>query len=83
MKPKSHFKPAGSRNQSKLPSAASVKSVARPKIMLVSRLLLNDQLWAQGDVVVVEAGRTIQLTPHIQPRDGSLLQSGDIPLTRY
>jgi hypothetical protein len=83
MKPKSHCKPAGSRNQSTLLSVASVKSLARPRIMLVSRLLLNDQLWSQGDVVVVEAGRTIQLTPQIQPRGGSPLQSGDIPLTRY
>jgi hypothetical protein len=35
----------------------------RPKIMLASRLLLSDQLWSQGDIVVVEAGRVIHLTP--------------------
>jgi hypothetical protein len=51
--------------------------------MLVSRLLLNDQLWSQGDVVVVEAGRAIQLTPRLQPRRDLLLQTGNIPLALY
>jgi hypothetical protein len=55
----------------------------RPKIILASRLLLNDQLWSLSDVVVVEGGRAIPLTPRFQLRGDSTLQSGDIPLTRY
>ena len=51
--------------------------------MLVSRLLLNDQLWTQGDVVVVEGGKPIQLTPRSQHRAVPTLQSGDIPLALY
>lgn len=83
MKPETYVKTARSRNQSKLEAAAGPKNLDRPKILLISRLLLNDQLWSQGDVVVVEAGRPIQLTPRFQPRDGSLLQSGELPLTHY
>jgi hypothetical protein len=50
--------------------------------MLVSRLLLNDQLWCQGDVVVVEGGRPKQLTPRFQLQADPPLQSGEVPLTR-
>jgi hypothetical protein len=63
MRPKSHLKPTESRNQAKPPGAASAKKLDRPQILLVSRLLLNDQLWSQGDIVVVEGGRAIHLTP--------------------
>ncbi len=83
MKPKSCLKPTGSRNPSKPQSATDVRHLDRPKIMLISRLLLNDQLWSQGDVVVVEAGRAIQLTPRLQPRRDLLLQTGNIPLALY
>ena len=55
----------------------------RPKIILASGCSLNDQLWSLGDVVVVESGRAIPLTPPFQLRGDSTLQSGDIPLTRY
>jgi hypothetical protein len=82
MKPEAQIIPTGSRNQSKPLSAASATSLARPRIMLVSRLLLNDQLWCQGDVVVVEGGRPKQLTPRFQLQADPPLQSGEVPLTR-
>jgi hypothetical protein len=63
MRPKSDFKPTGTRSRSKPLAAAGSKNLDIPKILLASRLLLNDQLWTQGDVVVVEAGRAIHLTP--------------------
>lgn len=63
MRPKSHLKFTGSRSQTKPPGAAIAKNPDRPQILLVSRLLLNDQLWSQGDIVVVEGGRAIHLTP--------------------
>jgi hypothetical protein len=64
MRPKSHLRPTESRNQTRPPGAAGAKNPDRPQILLVSRLLLNDQLWSQGDIVVVEGGRAIHLTPH-------------------
>lgn len=58
----------GNRSQFKLEAAAGAKSPDRPKIFLVSRLLLNEQLWCRGEVVVVEGGKPIQLTPRFQLR---------------
>jgi len=83
MKPKLHLSSTGKVNPSRPLSAAGTMSLDRPRIMLVSRLLLNDQLWCQGDVVVVEGGRPKQLTPRFQLQADPLLQSGDIPLIRY
>jgi hypothetical protein len=83
MKSRSHPKATGSRNQLNPQAALAAKDTDRPKIMLVSRLLLNDQIWCQGDVVVVENGRSIYLTPRCQLRREPLLRFGDIPLTLY
>ena len=83
MRPKSQRKPTGSRGQCDLPTAAGAINLNRPKIILASRLLLNDQIWSQGDVVVVENGRTVDLTPRFWPRCEPLLQSGELRLTHY
>jgi hypothetical protein len=82
MKPESRLKPNGSPNPSRPRSAARVKHPDRPKIMLVSRLLLSDQIWSEGDVVVVEAGRAIHLRRGFSPRVDPMLQLGHIPFTR-
>ncbi len=44
-------------------SSAWVWSTKRAEGKVVFKLLLNDQAWAKGEDVVVEAGRTIQLVP--------------------
>ena len=41
-------------------------SVASDKIIF--KLLLNDQIWAEGEDVVVEAGGRIELKPVFGPR---------------
>jgi hypothetical protein len=64
MRPRSHLKTAGSPSLFNQRSTTGTRKLERPKIMLISRLLLNDQLWSQYDVVVVEAGKAIQLTHH-------------------
>ncbi len=38
-------------------------STEQAKDKLVFKLLLNDQVWARGDDVIVEAGRKIELAP--------------------
>jgi len=83
MKPESHLKTIGDHSQSKPRATTGANNPDRPKILLVSRLLLNSQIWCQGDVVVVEGGRPIQLTPRFQLQADPVLQSGNIPLTHY
>lgn len=83
MKPESQLKTTGHGNQSKPRATTSANNPDRPKILLMSRLLLNTQIWCQGDVVVVEGGRPIQLTPRFQLQADHVLQSGDNPLACY
>jgi hypothetical protein len=70
MIPDSHLKPTRSRRPSKPRSAADASGSDQPRILLVSRLLLNDQLWCQGEVVVIEGGRPIHLTKPSLPAPG-------------
>lgn len=83
MKPESQLKTTGDRSQSKPRATTGANNQDRPKILLVSRLLLSDQLWCQGEVVVVEGGRPIRLTPRFQLQADPVLQSGNNPLTCY
>jgi len=83
MKTKSTVETTMSLTESEPSTATGAKPPGRPQIVLVSRLLLTDQLWCQGDVVVVEAGRAIQFTPRFQLRSEPMLQSGYIPPTHY
>jgi hypothetical protein len=43
--------------------SAWVWSTRRAKGKVVFKLLLNDQLWAKGEDVVVEAGKEIEVVP--------------------
>ena len=43
--------------------SAWVWSTTRAKDKVVFKLLLNDQVWAQGEDVVVEAGRKLEIVP--------------------
>lgn len=83
MKPESQLNTIGGRSQTKPLATAGANSPDRPKILLVSRLLLNSQIWCQGDIVVIEGGRPIQLTPRFQLEADPVLQTGDNPLTCY
>jgi hypothetical protein len=43
--------------------SAWVWSTKQAKDKVVFKLLLNDQVWAKGEDVVVEAGRKIEIVP--------------------
>jgi hypothetical protein len=45
-----------------------VWSCTQAKNKVVFKLLLNDEIWAQGEDVVAEAGRKIETIPCFQPR---------------
>jgi hypothetical protein len=83
MKPESQLNTIGGCSQTKPRATTGANNPDRPKILLVSRLLLNSQIWCQGDIVVVEGGRPIQLTPRFQLEADPVLQTGDNPLTCY